>query len=198
MAAKIVAIVGTYRKGGMTDSAVDAVLAGAKDAGADITKLYLLDEHIEFCRNCRTCTQLPGLEHGECVIEDDMRSILAQIEAADALVLGAPVNFFNVTAVFRRFMERLVVYAFWPWTAKGPAMRNPLKRKKAVLVTSAAMPSFLIRWATGAPRALKDTANILGAKTVGKLLIGFAAQKPEAEISERVLLRARKLGQQLA
>jgi NAD(P)H-dependent FMN reductase len=198
MAAKVVAIVGTYRKGGVTDSAVDAVLAGAKEAGADVAKIYLLDQHIEFCRNCRACTQQQAPVRGNCVIEDDMESILSQIDAADALVLGAPVNFFNVTAVFRIFMERLVSYSYWPWSAKAPAVRKPTKQKKAVLVTSAAMPTFLIRWATGAPRALKATANVLGAKSVKKIVIGFAAQKPEAELPKRVLLRARKLGQQLA
>lgn len=198
MATKVVAIVGTYRKGGVTDSAVDAVLAGARGSGADVTKVYLLDQNIEFCRNCRACTQQQGPVRGKCVIEDDMESILAQIEAADVLVLGAPVNFFNVTAVFRKFLERLAGYVYWPWSARSPAERNPAKRKKAVLITSAAMPAFFIPWATGAPRALKTTANTLGAKTVGKIIIGFAAQTPDAAISERILLRARRLGQHLA
>ena len=29
-------------------------------------------------------------------------------------------NFFNVTAVTRRFIERLICYACWPWGKKDP------------------------------------------------------------------------------
>ena len=57
---KITAIVGTYRKGGVTDSAVDEILAAAREAGAETTKIYLIDKHVEFCTNCRTCTQEEG------------------------------------------------------------------------------------------------------------------------------------------
>ena len=42
------------------------------------------------------------------VSNDDMKTILAQYKDADAIVFGAPVNFYNVNAVTRRFIERLV------------------------------------------------------------------------------------------
>ena len=35
MSSKVVAIVGSYRKGGTVDTAVDAVLAGAREHGAE-------------------------------------------------------------------------------------------------------------------------------------------------------------------
>ena len=53
-----------------------------------------------------------------------MESILTQIEDADALVLGSPVNCGNVTAIFRRFMERLMVYSYWPWNRPAPSGRT--------------------------------------------------------------------------
>lgn len=68
MARKVVAIVGSYRKGGTVDTAVDAVLAGAREHGAETKKIYLIDQHIEYCRNCRSCTQDPGETRGKCVI----------------------------------------------------------------------------------------------------------------------------------
>ena len=57
---KIIAIVGTYRKGGVIDTAVDEILASAREADAEVSKVYLIDRHIEFCTNCRSCTQEPG------------------------------------------------------------------------------------------------------------------------------------------
>ena len=55
-ARKIVAIVGTYRKGKVIDSAASEVLRGAESRGAETEKIHLIDKHIEFCNNCRMCT----------------------------------------------------------------------------------------------------------------------------------------------
>lgn len=197
--AKVVAIVGSYRRGGATDSAVDAVLDGARRAGAETRKVFLLDQHLEFCRNCRKCAQPDGFERGKCDRQDGLESILQEIEQADALVLGAPVNFFNVTAVFRQFMERLLGYAYWPWGSRfGPQQRRKSLTKKAVLVTSAGMPALWIPWMTGAPRALKVTARVLGAKPVGKLWIGRVPAQPHPSLSARDRSRAVRLGSKLA
>jgi multimeric flavodoxin WrbA len=197
MTKKVVAIVGSYRKGGTMDTAVDAVLEGARERGAETEKIYLLDQHIEYCRNCRTCTQQKSLVRGDCVIQDDMVAILAKIHGADAIVLGAPVNYFNVTAVFRTFLERLLGAAYWPWGQLSPKPRSKETPRKAVLIASSASPGFLLPLATGAPRALRIAASCLGARPVEKLWIGLAAQSAEAHLSGRVLLRARRIGAQL-
>ncbi len=66
-AKKIVAIVGTYRKGRVIDTAVSEVLRGAEDGGATTQTIYLIDKHIEFCTNCRTCTQQADVgRRGRC------------------------------------------------------------------------------------------------------------------------------------
>jgi len=121
MAQKVVAIVGSYRKGGAIDSAVQAILAGAREHGAHTHAIYLTDQHLLFCTNCRRCTQAPGLQRGCCVQQDDLESILAEIDAADALVLGSPVNYWNATAIFRQFTERLLGATYWPWDRARPA-----------------------------------------------------------------------------
>lgn len=196
--ARVVAIVGSYRRGGMTDQAVDAVLAGAREKGAETRKIYLVDRHIEFCHNCRFCSQQPGTRRGTCVQEDDLESLLLEIERADAVVLGSPVNYFNVTAVFRSFMERLLGYTWWPWGKNfGPVLRTRLRTKKAVLVASAGMPGLLIPLATGAPRALKLTAKMLGAKPIGRLWIGRAAVEPQQVLHTRIRNRALRMGGKL-
>ena len=120
MPRKILGIVGSYRKGGVTDTLADEVLAAARDKGAETEKIYLIDKHIEFCKNCRCCTQDPGPDRGECVIDDDMAGILEKFRESDGLVLAAPVNFFNVNAITRRFMERLVCFSYWPWGGRAP------------------------------------------------------------------------------
>lgn len=153
MARKVLAIIGTYRKGRVIDTAVSEVLRGAKDSGADTQTISLLDARIEFCTNCRTCTQDKDVgRRGKCVLLDDMAGILDAIDRADGLVLGAPTNFYNVNALARRFIERLLPYAYWPWNAKaGPKFRIAKPDKKAVIVTATACPTLLARVLVPAP-----------------------------------------------
>lgn len=194
MARKVVAIVGSYRKGGTVDSAVQAVLDGAREHGAETRTIYLTDAHLEFCHNCRRCTQAPGLQRGQCVQADDLQSILDEVDTADAIVLGSPVNYWNLTAIFRRFMERLLGCTYWPWGQGAPRARDKRLRRRAVLIASSAMPGFCIPLLTGASRALRVTAKMLGAKTVAKLWIGLAGQQPHQALSPRTLKHARRIG----
>jgi multimeric flavodoxin WrbA len=198
MAGTIVAIVGSYRRDGVTDRAVEAILDGAREHGAGTQTIYLTERHIEFCRNCRSCTLHPGEERGQCEQKDDMEAILREIDAADGLVLGSPVNCGNVTAIFRRFMERLLCYTYWPWGQPAPKFRNEERRKKAVVVASAAMPGLLVPLMTGTRRALRATARTLGAKTVGSMWIGLAAGNPVVSLKKGQLERLRRLGHRLA
>lgn len=198
MGKHIVAVVGSYRRGGAIDTAVDAMLEAARENGAETHVIHLTDQHIEFCRNCRQCTQEPGDVRGKCAQEDDLEDILEEIEAADGIVLASPVNYYNATAIFRRFLERLIGCAYWPWGGNAPVLRSKEHPRKAVLVASSAAPGFLIPLATGTARALRLTASMLGAKPVGRLWIGLAARAPHQALSPRTLRRARRLGMGLA
>lgn len=197
---KVVAILGCYRRGGITDQAVDAVLEGAREAGAETDKIYLTDRNIGFCTNCRTCSQLDGATPGRCIQQDDLQVVLREVEDANSLVLGSPVNYYNVTAVFRRFMERLLGFAAcWPWGKNlGPKLRSQVLHKNAILVCSAGMPSAMIPLVTGATGALKLTAKMLGAAPAGKLWIGRAAISPDQRLEPRIRARAIRLGRRLA
>jgi len=194
---KVTAIVGSYRKGGVIDTSVDEILAAAEECGARVSKVRLTDARIEFCANCRTCTQLEGMGRGTCPIDDDMGKVLDEIGESDGLVLASPVNFGTVTAVMKRFLERLVCYAYWPWGKKIPKVRNKQQNKRAIIVTSSAAPAFLVRLQSGSTGLLKQAANLLGAKTVGVLAIGFAATREHPVMGDRTRLKARTLGRKL-
>ncbi len=195
---KIIAITGSYRKGGVIDQVVDEILAAAEANGATTSRVFLTEARIEFCTNCRNCTRQDGMKRGVCRIDDNMGKILDEIEEADGLVLASPVNFGSVTAVMKRFLERLVCYAYWPWGRKIPKVRNRRRDKRALLVTSSAAPAFLVRMQAGSTGMLKQAANLLGAKTTGIMSIGFAATMEKPVLTERTRARARALGRDLA
>jgi multimeric flavodoxin WrbA len=195
---KVLGIVGSYRKGGIIDTLVSETLNAAQEQGASVEKIYLIDKQIGFCTNCRSCTQEPGSEPGECVQDDDMREMLAKIQQADSLVLASPVNFFDVNAITRRFLERLVCFAYWPWENKGPRLRNTERKKQAVLITSSAMPSILARWFTSARSTLKNMAKTIGAKPIATIAVGMIATAPQAQPPQKAVDRARAAGRKLA
>jgi len=198
MVKKVVAIVGSYRKGGTIDSVIDAILDGARESGAEVEKIYLIDKLIKSCCNCRICTQEAGLRRGVCVQQDDMDDILNRIEAADALVLGSPTNFYTVTAVTKQFMERLVCYAYWPWGAGAPTFRNTRHTKQAVVVASSAAPALVARLTCNIVGLLKKVVKLLGAKRPRVLFIGMAAMEEKQGLPEKVKAKAQMYGRELS
>lgn len=194
---KVLAIVGSYRKGGIIDTAVDEILSSAREEGAQTGKIYLIDKHIEFCTNCRTCTQKEGLKRGKCVIDDDMSSILDEIEGSNAIVFGSPINFGTVTAVMKVFIERLVCFSYWPWGMNAPKVRNNRKHKHALVVASSAAPSLMARLSSPIIKLMKEAAGLLGASTIGVLFIGLAAREKQQNIGKKARKKARQLGKKL-
>lgn len=194
---RIVGIVGSYRKHGTIDTAVSAVLEAAQAAGAETEKIYLRDQHIEFCTNCRQCLQQPGPERGKCGLDDDMKHLLDTLEAADAFVIGSPVNFGNVNALTQRFIERCVCYGYWPWGQSVPTPRQTGLTKKAVLISSSAAPGFLARWLTHSMKTLRQVTKLLSAKTIGTLWVGMVDPQ-DPTLPDRIQHRVQQLGQQLA
>jgi hypothetical protein len=90
---RVVALMGSYRKGETIDRAVGEVLAGARGAGAETEKIDLVDRRVEFCWNCRECCREPGRMRGRCVRHaDDVDGILAALEGADAVVFGGGIG----------------------------------------------------------------------------------------------------------
>jgi multimeric flavodoxin WrbA len=180
---KILAIAGSYRKDGTTDQAVNVAVQEARRRGAVVDVVQLRDYPIEFCRNCRECTQAPGEVPGQCVLHDDMRELIAKIEAADGLILASPTNAYTVTALFKRFVERLVVYSYWPWGLPAPKLRKTRRAKSALVITSSAAPALLGRLFFTSVKGLKVAATMVGAKTVGSVCIGLAAGAPKATLA---------------
>lgn len=197
---KIVAVMGSYRRGGIIEQSVDAMLEAARAAGAETEKVVLAGESIEFCTNCRKCTaaELPGMRRADCIFDDRMHDICEAIDGADGIILAAPVNFFTVNALTKRFIERLLVYVYWPWESLLPKPRVKRPDKKAVIMTSSACPAFLGRWVM--PNALgvmKEAAKLVGAKVAGKLYFGMVCKEEHQRLSPGQLKKAQQAGRLL-
>ena len=196
---QILAINGSYRAGGITDQAVDSLIEDLEGLDVEVEHIRLRDYPIRFCMNCRECMQQPGDAPGTCVHKDSMANLIEKIEAADGYILAAPTNFSSVTALFKRFSERLAPYGYWPWGKHAPVFRRAkMPQKPALIISSCAAPGLMGRLSYGTNKNLKVAAKTMGAKVVGSIVTGLIAQKPERELPKRTRRRARKLAPRLA
>jgi multimeric flavodoxin WrbA len=97
----VLGISGSPREAGNTALLVQEVLKGIEGETRFIS-LAGLDIHP--CQNCNRCFD----EEQSCVIDDDLHWILQEIARCDALVLGSPCYFSNVSAQLKILIDRSV------------------------------------------------------------------------------------------
>jgi multimeric flavodoxin WrbA len=81
---------------------VNAVLAGAKEAGADTELVDIYSLRIEHCTACGTC-----YAKGECPLLDDFPDLFESMMSADGIVLGAPNYVDCVPAPMKAVFDRM-------------------------------------------------------------------------------------------
>jgi multimeric flavodoxin WrbA len=118
---RILALIGSPRKGSNTDTVVDQILAGCGEKGHRSEKVYLYDYEIAPCIDCRRCKEAPNM----CVLCDDVLAIHPKIEEADLIIFGTPLYWYGPTAKMKLLIDRLRPYI---------ASRK-LEGKKGILVT---------------------------------------------------------------
>ena len=197
---KVLAINGSYRSGGITDKVLAVMENTLHGSGVEVEIIELREFPIEFCLNCRECTQQPGESPGQCVHDDRMHELIDKIESSDAFIFASPTNFGTVTALYKRFLERLTVYGYWPWGTDAPVERkakNTTPMKKALLVSSCAAPGIMGRLLYDTGKQLKGTAKTIGAKSVGLMFTGLIAQQQYQSLPEGVQKKAHAMALRL-
>ena len=101
-ASSIVAISGSPRRDGNTELLLRRVL---EVTGGQLVRVCDLD--IAPCASCWYC-----LEHECCAIDDDMTELSEHLLRADAVILGSPVYFNNVSAQLKAVLDRT-------WSLRG-------------------------------------------------------------------------------
>ncbi len=104
---KVIAINGSPRRNGNTASLLQEALNGAAEAGAQTELVQLYSLNFKGCISCFAC-KLKSREHGTCAMRDDLSPVLERVKEADALIMGSPIYFMNITSGLAAFIERLM------------------------------------------------------------------------------------------
>ena len=179
-ASTVIGIVASPRHGGNTDLLIDAVLAGARAAGASGEKIHLGDVDLQFCQGCERCQTT-----GTCVIEDGLGKVFGAMASSTAWVLGTPVYVHAPTAQCKAFIDRWYGASSEPFLGKRVALVIPFADSNAQAgESSRTFLEGVLRWkradhistlfAPGvwSPGAVRTRENLLEmARDVGQLLV---------------------------
>lgn len=101
---KIVAFNGSARKGGNTAILLKTALEPLQAAGHETELIELAGTNPHGCKACFVCFKE---KDSTCVIKDDIiNECIAKMAAADAVILGSPTYFTDVTAEMKAFIDR--------------------------------------------------------------------------------------------
>ncbi len=124
---KVLAINTSPRAKGNTAAALGTVLEKVAAAGHE-TEFFQMGGKLY--SGCRACGQCRSNKNGRCIIEsDDMNDIIAKMVEADAILIGSPTYFSNMTTECKALIDRA------GYATRGGG--NLLKRKVGAAVVSA-------------------------------------------------------------
>lgn len=101
---KVVAFNGSARKGGNTSQLLEIVLGQIRAAGGETELIELAGLNLSGCKACYQCFDKRNCR---CAIEGDpINGYIEKMLAADAIILGSPTYFADVTANMKALIER--------------------------------------------------------------------------------------------
>jgi multimeric flavodoxin WrbA len=106
MGKKMMVLTGSPRKNGNTNTVVEWFVDGAKKSGAEVE---VIDVTCLKSRNngCIACMGCQKSEKYECVVDDDVKPVLAKVPDMDVLVFATPTYFFGPSAQMKLVMDRM-------------------------------------------------------------------------------------------
>ena len=100
---KIIAIGGSPRRSGNSNSLLRTAVEAAVERGATAEYFYPSGMDIAGCRACDGCRRAPD---AGCVQQDDMQQIYPALKACDVVVLASPVYFYALSSWAKAVLDR--------------------------------------------------------------------------------------------
>jgi multimeric flavodoxin WrbA len=185
---------GSPRKNGVTTTLLRIIADETRSAGAEVEWIDVNNLSIRPCIGCLKCRP------DKCCIlpQDDAHRVGGLIESCSGLVVGTPTYWGNMTGPLKLLFDRNVTifehYVLNTWRLPKPKHKG----KKAAIITASLAPSpynQLPSQARGALRAVKTVLNAGGFDIRGQINVPLLPDP--AQIGERWLAKARKLGREM-
>lgn len=186
MTKQVIIVSGSPRKNGNCAVLAERAAAGVRASGVKVEMIYLHGLTMEPCSACDACQ---SATEANCIIDDELTSLLPRIRQADALLLASPVYWFTFAAQTKLFIDR-VFYAL-----HGP-QGNALKGKPLGLLMVYGDTDPYTSGAVNALRAFQDICRFIDAPVAG-LVYGSASGIGDIQKQPALLQQAYQLGEKL-
>ncbi|SCZ10468.1 flavodoxin family protein [Alkaliphilus peptidifermentans] len=120
---KILAIMGSPRKGKNNEVLLDNMLQGIQDVSQliEIEKIYAADVGAVPCSACDACTKRLG-----CIKNDSINDIFEKYNSADIIILTSPIYFNSISAQLKALIDRNQAI----WSSKYALKKSLINRDK--------------------------------------------------------------------
>ncbi len=99
----ILAIGGSARRKGNSNSLMRLAVENAVERGASAEILYARDLRVQGCLGCDGCKRSAA---ATCVVDDDIHRVYERLRRCDVLVLATPVYFYTMTSWLKAIVDR--------------------------------------------------------------------------------------------
>jgi len=99
---KVLAINGSPRKEGNTQGMLNTVLQVCKESGHEVELYQAGGRAVHGCTACGAC----ATHLGKCAIDDWVNELYPKMKAADAIVIGSPTYFSDLTPETKALIDR--------------------------------------------------------------------------------------------
>ena len=186
---KVLGICGSFREDSNTNKLVEKV---AVSSGCEFELVYLRNMEVESCTGCLSCMWTEG----QCSIQDGMQELYDKIMKADALIIGSPTYYMNVSGAVKCFLDRKFALYFRGIGPPGSPYtgQRPLAGRPAVGVITAGETGH--EWAM---ETLKHHFEINQMNVVGEIVevVGMNDVNAMPDVMERAERVGKKLGEML-
>lgn len=133
---KVVAFCGSARKNGNTVLLLETVLESIAEAGIETELVQLAGKDIHGCRACFACFKN---KDERCAFDDDVvNDCMAKMKEADAVLLGSPTYFADVSSEMKALIDRCGMVS----RANGDMLKRKLGAAVVAVRRAGAMHAF--------------------------------------------------------
>jgi NAD(P)H-dependent FMN reductase len=131
MSIRVLALAGSPRVGGNSDTLLARAIEAARAAGAEVEHVLVRKMKIAPCLECGGCER-----EGVCIVEDDFQSLWPRIEQAERLLIATPMFFGHMSGQIKAVIDRCQMFWSRKYIVKRPMPALPNGRKGYLLAVA--------------------------------------------------------------
>ena len=155
---KAILLNGSPRKNWNTHKLLLEAERGAKEMGAETELIHLFDLKYTDCKACFACKLRGNKTNGICAIRDDLRPVLEKVHEANAVIVGTPIYYGNMTGEAASVIHRMLFPTTHYENDNSLDELLPIKKKCGLIFSGNADPDYIRQ---GGGQTFEFTASMI-------------------------------------